>query len=204
MPKSRTSTPIRLLLSAMVLLPSGGALEVRHAHAHGDKPHQHGGVVSGVPHDRTAQHRRSSHSHDLAHSGNRIESCVSHVHVSFLGFQFTVMCRPDSAPDHGQRNDSPTQALLTNNQTPTISPTLPTASTPVAEMGGCPMSFCDRPRRFSPPRHLRPLLCVILHAMSAQAHCSVSGSPSASRLFARATAPKFVSLRTSVSSARCP
>lgn len=114
----------------MVLLPSGGVMELRHAHADKNKPH-HQGIVSDSTNHHKAQRRRGPHSHNLAHNDNRIESRASHVHVSWLVFEFTAPCPADSTPARGGEQDGgqtqfvqPTGelALSTGRPTPPAAP----------------------------------------------------------------------------------
>jgi len=102
---SPINTTVRLLLSAVLLLPGSGVSEIRHAHAGGHPPHNHKGIDRRV---------RNSHHHDLISSEvagccPEITDCVSHIHISWFGFHFTHPSPIDSkGGDSGSREGAGT------------------------------------------------------------------------------------------------
>jgi hypothetical protein len=88
---------VRLLLSAVFVLPRGGVSEFKHTHPGGDQPHDHPQTAS---HDRHVDHDSGDDQcnlcPDLSCRCVVITDCVSHVHVSCFGYHFTYPSPIDS------------------------------------------------------------------------------------------------------------
>jgi len=96
---------VRTVLSATLLLASGGAPTLEHSHAGGENQHDHAALAE--------------HSHDHGHDGTHghenptattgISNSVCHVHVSLLGVNFTF---PSSPGPNESKSDSGKQTAV--------------------------------------------------------------------------------------------
>ena len=97
---------VSLLLSVMMLTNGIAPFGVQHAHAEGDKPHQHHGELLADEHDDEDHfHDQAIVGDESAHHGHECElvaGMIPHIHLTLLGYEFTLPTQ--DTPDDEEEN----------------------------------------------------------------------------------------------------
>jgi hypothetical protein len=162
---ARTNTTIRPMLIAALVINTGSAPTVAHAHSGGEQSHDHQpkAIHSHNHADRDADHHHPHVGHEHVRYSADISSAVLHVHVSWFGFDITVPIesgnnRPDvDSMAWGIAAILKSQQLFTIESNSFWSPQAIAPPLPLGRIAHDHSGVSNESRRFTMPGHV--LLC---------------------------------------------